>query len=183
MPRKRKQREEHVYIEAKIESYEASLDASINPYAFEPQYAWNLHDDDAVLQFTSNLSVTAKLIYPEKRIGEEYEITFYGGRTSSRDLGLTLRDIHVRDEHGARKYRQYRGNEIPVYSPPKGLGLLEKVRGEPRWHGWLTAAPRFVTDALILLGQSQPMFLTIHEHKEGLARWIRNVSLKTVEAS
>jgi hypothetical protein len=183
MPKQRKRKEDHTYIEARVESYEASLDASINSYAFGPQYAWRLDEDDPVFRFNSNLSVIAILNYPEKRVGEEYEITFHGDEAPSKHLGLTLGDIHVRDEHGARQYRRYRGNEIPVNEPPKGLGLLEKVRGEPRWHGWLTTTPRFVTDALILLEQSRPLFLHIHEHKEGRSRWIRNISFQTAASN
>jgi len=35
----------------------------------------------------------------------------------------------VLDEDGTWKYRRYRGEDIPVYDVPEGIGLIEKVRG------------------------------------------------------
>lgn len=179
MSRKRKLEEQYFYIEAEIVSYEARAEASLNSNAFGPQYALNLDRDDPVYKFTSQLSVIARQIYPEKQTGAEYEIAFYGDDAPSRRLGLTLGDIQVRDKHGAGQYRSYRGQEIPVYAPPPGLCCLEKVRGVARWHGWISTTPRFLNDALLLLGQSRKLFLGIHEHKKDRSRWIRNISLQT----
>ena len=41
--------------------------------------------------------------------------------------------LQAREKTGARKYRQYRGREIPAYVPPPGMGLINKMKGEPRW--------------------------------------------------
>ncbi|MBZ9724852.1 hypothetical protein LB554_12925 [Mesorhizobium sp. CO1-1-11] len=90
-------------------------------------------------------------IYPEERAGDTYEVTLYGNNLGSGDIHATLKGVQERDEHGSRKYRQYHGRQIPIYTPPHGMGLIDKIRGEPRWTVWLRVSPRFATNALALL--------------------------------
>ncbi len=99
----------------------------------------------------------------------------------SGDIRATLRDVQERDEYGSPKYRPHRGRQIPVYNPPPGMGLIEKVRGEPRWSAWLHVSPSFASDALGLLSNGRSLFLAIHERKKDRARWVQSVSLQTTD--
>lgn len=85
---------------------------------------------------------------------------------------------HMMDDDGARKYRKVRGEEIPVYDVPDGLGLIEKVRGEKRWSGFCWVSPGTVSDMLALLPHVHPLYISIHERKVGRTRWINGLSLQ-----
>ncbi|RWB99687.1 MAG: hypothetical protein EOQ57_18160 [Mesorhizobium sp.] len=132
-------------------------------------------------RFTEQLTVGGKSIYPEERAGDTYEVTIYSNNLYSGDIRATLKDVQARDEHGSPKYRQYRGRQIPIYIPPPGMGLIDKVRGEPRWTVWLRVSPRFTTEALALLRDERSLFLAVHELKKGRRRWVQNLSLQTTD--
>jgi hypothetical protein len=162
-----------------VENYGAHVDAAINHNVYAPQYAWDLNDDDPVYSFTSNLRISGISVCPQDRRQEHYELTIYGDDAPSRKLAAKLRDVQVRDKYGSPLYRTYRGREIPVYDPPKGMGILEKVRGENRWTAWLNATPSFVSDARALLAVSKGLFMVIDEHRSQRTRWVRRVTLQT----
>ena len=100
----------------------------------------------------------------------EFFITVYGRQRDEHELDTRLSDYHVRDEHGIPKYRKSRGKEIAVYDLPKGMGLLQTVRGEPRWSGWLWVPEETVSQMLTLLTGRSPLYLAIHGEK-----WIEPV--------
>lgn len=159
MPRERqrqgKREEQHTHLAIRVDRYDAGVRASINHNVYAPQYAWNLDDADPVYELTNEVTITGTATYPPERAGDTYELKMYGNDAPSHRLNLELKDVQERDEHGSPKYRQYRGKEIPVYLAPKGLGLLDKVRGEPHWTAWLFVSSRLVADAVILLGQQK----------------------------
>ena len=179
--RGRKTEEENTHIAIRVERYEADVAASINHNVYGAQYAWNLNDDDPVYEFTNQTRITGTATYPPQRAGDAFQLTLYGTDAPSHRLGTKLKDVQARDEHGSPQYRKYRGREIPVFIAPKGLGLLDKVRGETSWNGWIFASPRFVTDALVLLGRPETLFIAIHERKIDRARWIQRISLQTTD--
>jgi hypothetical protein len=187
MPRtaspRRKAAEEHTHIAIRVERYDADITASVNHSVHAAQYAWNLNDDDPVYEFTNQLRITGTATYPPLRAGNAYLLTLYGTAAPSHHLDAKLKDVQARDEHGSPQYRKYRGREIPVFVAPKGLGLLDKVRGETSWTGWIIATPRLVTDALVLLGKQETLFVALHERKIDRARWIQRVSLQTKDPS
>ncbi|TIN77516.1 hypothetical protein [Mesorhizobium sp.] len=164
-----------------MEQCEASVEACINHDVYAPQYAWDLDDDDPLHQFRTQLTVTGVATHPEERAGDGYELTIYSD--NSRRLGETVKDAQARDEHGSPQHRSYRGRQIPIYNPPAGMGLIEKIRGEPRWTAWLHVSPRFVSDALALLSNERSLFLAIHERKSGRVRWVQGLGLKTTDPS
>ncbi|MEI9410493.1 hypothetical protein [Mesorhizobium salmacidum] len=155
MPRKTKRQkqpdEEHTHLAIRVERYEASVEAAINYNVYTPQTAWSSDDDDPLYRFISRLTVAGLSTYPEERAGDTYEITVYGDNLGSGDIRATLKDVQERDQHGSVKYRQYRGTQIPIYNPPPGIGLIDKIRGEPRWTAWLRVSPHYTSDALALL--------------------------------
>jgi len=185
MPRKKRKpripEEEHTHLAVRVTSHEASAGAAVNHNVYAPQYARNVDDDDPLYEFTAHLVISGIATYPEDRAGETYELTIYGNDAPSRRLDATLKDAQVRDRYDAPQYRPYRGRQIPVYDPPKGIGHLDKIRGEPRWAGRLFVRHQFVSDALALLALGKTLYLAIHERKEKRARWIQGLMLQTAD--
>lgn len=187
MPPKRKQQskpvEEHSHIAIRVEHYEAEVRARVNYYAYEPQYAYNLDDDDPVYEFTNQVAITGLSVYPSERQGDRYELTIYGTDSPSHRLNEKLKDIQARDDKYSLQYRTYRGKQIPIYVAPNGLGRLEKVRGEKLWKAWLFVTSRFVNDLLVLLGRQRTLFVSLHERKIDRDRWVQGMSVQTTDPS
>lgn len=185
MPRKAKRRtksiEAYTHLAIRVEHYEARVGASVNHNVYAPESAWSREEDDPLYQFTSQLIITGTSTYPEDRDGDVYELTICGEDAPSQRHNATLKDAQARDDKNSFQYRTYRGREIPVYVAPKGLGILDKVRGEPRWSGWLFTPTRFVNDMLVLLGHRRDLFLALHEYRESRQRWIRGIVLQTTD--
>lgn len=162
-----------------VERYDAHIDATINHNVYVPQSAWGTDEEDPVYRYTSKLEITGIATYPPQRADDIYELTIYGDDAPSRHHNLTLRDVQARDNYGSPIQRLYRGRQIPVYNAPKGLGHIEKVRGELRWTGWLFVPTRFVNDMLVLLNHARNLFVALYERKEDRARRIMSISLQT----
>jgi hypothetical protein len=187
MPRKSKRRrklvEEHTHLALRIDKYEARVETSVNYHAHEPQYAWRDTEDEPLYHFLGRLVILGTSTYPEKRAGETYELTIYGDDSPDSRINWKLTDVQLVDEHRVPKYREYRGKQLPVYAPPKGIATLDKVHGEPRRHAAIFVSQRFVTDLLILLGHNRQLFMAIHERKIEGQRWIQSVSLQTTDGA
>jgi hypothetical protein len=168
-------------IGVKVEKYDARVEADINIDAKDPRYAINLDDRDPVYKYITRLTIVGLATYPEDRAGQRFEVTVYGDESPSRRVFATLKDIHERGEYGQPLYRQYRGQDLPVFRKPPGLGLLDKVRGEPRWTAWLNVAARLVSDMLVLLGTKRDLYLAIEERKIGRTRWVDGICLQTTD--
>ena len=185
MPQRKKRQktpaEEHTFLAIRVERYEASIDAAINYSVRAPEHAWNLDDDQPVYKYTTRLTLVGVATYPPQRGGDTYEFTIYGDDVGSRDLRATLKDVRERDEYGSPKYRSYRGRQVPIYVPPKGIGLIDKIRGERGWTATLFVLPSFASQLLVLLGSGRPMFLAVHETKSERIRRIQNLSLQTTD--
>ncbi len=185
MPRRKttrtKSAEETTFLAIRVELYQARTDAAVNHNVYAPGLAWEYDEDDPLYLFGTDLTIFGSATWPEKRAGETFELTIYGadGRTTRRNA--TLRDVQRRDAHGSRQYRSYRGREIPVFDPPGGMGHLDKVRGQRSWTGAIFTHARFVTDALVLLGQSRPLYVSLDERKRERTRWIRSLTFQTTD--
>ncbi|TGQ70842.1 hypothetical protein EN805_00065 [bacterium M00.F.Ca.ET.162.01.1.1] len=179
--RKRQPEDEHAHLAIKVDHCEASVETRIEPEIYQPQYAWDLDDDAPLYRITTQLTLAGVATYPESRAGEAYELTIYGSNSDRRRIGATVRDVQARDEHGSLKFRSYRGRQIPIYNPPSGMGLIEKVRGEPRWTAWLRVSPLFASNALALVNSGRSLFLAMHERRSKRARWIQGVSFQTTD--
>ena len=177
--RQRKPEEVHSQLAIRVERYEACVNASINHDVYAPQYAWRLNDDDPIYKFTAQLTITGVSMSPKGRAGDIYELTIYGDDAPSFRHNATLRDAQARDERGSPQYRAYRGRQIPVYDSPKGLGLLHKVRGEPRWTAGIFVPTRFLNDMLVLLSHGRNLFVAIHERRDDRTRWVQGIDLQT----
>ncbi len=172
-----------VYTEVVIQvgSYDAAVDAAINHVVYAPQNAFKLDDSDPVFAFKTRLVVRGVSTYPPERASDQYEFTIYGDDAPSQDIHTTLKDVQKREGgYGLPQYREYRGRQIPIYEPPSGLGLIEKIRGQKQWSVWVHAPTRFTNDLLTLLGHKRPLFIYLRERKNDRARWVQGISLQTV---
>ena len=184
MPRKRlkpKPECELTLLAVRLDRGDARVGADINYDAKDPRYALTIDDEDPVYHYVTQLKVSGTSTYPEDRAGDRYDITITGDESHSRHVSPKLRDLQQRDEHGSRVYRPYRGGEIPVYRRPRGFGLLDKIRGEAAWTGWVNVEARLVSDMLVLLMSGRPLFLAVEERKEGRTRWIDGITLQTTD--
>ncbi|MDX8501903.1 hypothetical protein RFM99_26250 [Mesorhizobium sp. VK4C] len=185
MPRKSKLEkrpdEEHTHLAIRVERCDASVETRVEPGIYQPQYAWDLDDDSPLYRTTTQLTFAGVTTYPEGRAGEAYELTIYGSTSDLRRNEATVKDVQARDERGSLQFRSYRGRQIPIYNPPLGMGLVDKVRGEPRWTGWLHVSPLFTSNAVALVNSGRLLFLGIHERRSKRTRWIQGVSLQTTD--
>jgi hypothetical protein len=180
--RKRQQKKpekQHIFLSVRVESYGVETEVSVNRNVYEPQYAWGMDDDDPLYEFVTRLKITGTFLSPEERAGEMCELTLYSGNSSPHRIDATLKDAQSRDKFGSPAYRMYRGKQIPVFEPPKGLGRIEKLRARPCWTSWLPVQSQFVADTLVLLGHGRLLFLAVHERREKREHWIQSLSLQT----
>ncbi len=164
-----------------VESSDVRVEADINYDAKLPQYAIRLNEQDPVYKYVTRLVLRGAVTYPPERAGDRYEVSISGDDSPSKEVSPTLRQLQERDEHGSPKYREYRGGHIPVYKPVAGFGLVDKVRGEPAWSGWINIQGRLVSDMLVLLSSGRRLYLAIEERRLGRTRWIDGVGLQTTD--
>ena len=171
----------HSRIGIKVDGYQARVEADINIDAKDPKYAIDLDDRDPVYKYITRLEIVGTATFPDDRTGQRFEISVYGDESPSRHVFATLKNLHELGEYGQPLYRIYRGQNLPVFRKPPGLGLLDKVRGEPRWTAWLNVAARLVSDMLVLLGTKRDLYLAIEERKIGRTRWVDGISLQSTD--
>jgi len=159
--------------------YEVRATASINHDVQSQKPAYLLDEDAPIYQFDTNLEIFGTSIAPSSRAGEMYHLSLFGDGSSSGSVNRTLKSMQERDEHDAPKYRTYRGQTVPVYRVPRGLAMMNKQRGEPRWTVWIPALPRFVSDVLLLLGQNRQLYITLYERRFARQRWLQYLSIQT----
>jgi hypothetical protein len=180
MSRRKKTTEEHTHLAIRVEGFDARAEAGlhIDLLSSRPVFATK---DDLVFPASTKLILRGRSTYPEERAGDAYEITLWGEKSGR--AKLTLKDIHVHDDHHVPLYRKYRDEEVPVYEVPSGLATLERRRADRVWQAWITDEPRLVSDMLLLLRLERPLFLAMHEMKVERRRWIRSISLQTTDPS
>jgi len=92
-----------------------------------------------------------------------------------------LKDYPERDEDYKPKFRKLKGELIPIYKPPKGIGYIEKRRGSDSWACYVSVTPQTITDMVILLSNVSPLYVSIHEAKEGRHRLVRSITLQMTD--
>jgi hypothetical protein len=174
--RRPKQAQEHTHLAISVESFSASASTGINPKLYDNN-SRDIGPDDLVLESSLRLEVQGVCTYPPPRAHKKFEITIHPEDASK--AGHRAKDLHRRDANSAPLYRKKRGELYPTYDLPVGLGLIEKRRSDDVWAGWAFVQPTFLTNALILLGQSQPAYLSINERRIERHRWIWHISVQT----
>jgi hypothetical protein len=177
-PTPRKPAEEHTFIAVRVESYDVSAGAGINPNPLGIS-AKNIRREDSVFQSTAQLEMRGVCTDPKERTGHRFQITVHEETPSK--TALRVKDTHARDKNNELQYQTRQGAHYPVYNLPQGLAVLELRRGDDVWTAKVPVEPKLVTQMLILLGQGRPTYLSIHEKKVGRYRWIRHISLQTTD--
>ena len=167
---------DYSFLAIKITGYHAAIDSSIN---YEVRDRHHHYPAAKVYSFGSRLELEGVCHYPAERDENNYAITVYGAEREADQFAMTLADCQVYSEDRLPVYRKSRGKEVPVYDVPKGVGLLERERGTPNWHGWLWVPPQTVTDMLTLIPQVKPLYLAIQQLREGRKYWIVSLTLQT----
>lgn len=182
MPRRKTQpRTEPEYTETilLLDGFDGHASAAVNSY-FYANPALPFDDSvEPVFDYRTELEIRATCIAPHKRSGDHYTITLHSEPPDSHDLRLKMKDMHEHDEDRCPVYRQYRGHEYPVYRAPKGLSVLHKIRGEPRWTSWITVSEPMMSHSLALLSLERKIWLVIDEVRREHQRWIRSLYLRT----
>ena len=162
----------------KVTNFKVRIGAAINHDVRVPKY---YSDDAKIYEFGTYLEIEGISIYPEEKEGCTYEFTVYGYEPRPGTFDRTLGDYHVREEDGGRKYRKVRGENIPVYDPPKGIGPLQRHRGTQDWIGWAWVPSQIVSDMLAVLPLVQPLYLELHECKIDRRTWIVGLTLQNTD--
>lgn len=176
--RKKKSTPEYNLLTIMIDDFSAHVSASVNFEVNDPRHCYK---DTKVYRFESYLDIKGACTYPEDRAGDTYDMTVYGAKPIHGEFSMTLADCHVRDEKGFMKYRTVRGEKIPIYDVPKGIGHLDRRRGTQTWVGWTWAPSEIISNMLALLPHVRPLFLAIHEIRIGRQRWINSLTLQTTD--
>jgi len=172
--KKKSPKPEYYTLFYKLTDYEVAVDASIN---YEVRDKRNQYSDANVYSFSSRMELEGVCIHHEDREGHIGLFTIYGTDSERHGLDIQLKDCHEMDDDGDRKYRRVRGQSVPVYNVPKGIGHIEKVRGEDAWAGWAWVKPQTFNDMLILLSSVKPIYISIHELKIGRVRHMVSFTL------
>ena len=165
----------HEHLAIRLKNFKARIDSSVNHEIYQTRYR---HDETKAYEFSTALELEGICVWPEERADEIYQITVYGSEKGAGEFESRLKDYHVRDENGSLVYRKQRGEHVPVYGIPNGLGFIERQRGTRDWSGCIWVLPRAASDMLALLPNLSPLYLAIHECKEGRYRRIVGLSLQ-----
>src|SRR5689334_22050448 len=100
---------EHTLVTLRVDRYELSVEAAVNPDVANPQYAFRPpRDNDPLLRCVIALILFGTATDPPERAGNRYQLTLRGTNSGSGITTGTLGDIRTRDEHGTPRYRKSR---------------------------------------------------------------------------
>jgi hypothetical protein len=179
MARQARKREIQTEISILVESTDAAVEMGLNISVVARRSLLDSNNNDPLFPITTRLQIRGRSIAPEERAGEPYEISIWSG--ASRNTSLTLRDAQVLNEYHAPVFREYKGQQLPVYKAPPGLATIDRRGGGGIWRATLIDDSRLAQDMLLLVQLERPLFLTIEEVQFERERWIRDISLQTTE--
>jgi hypothetical protein len=177
-PRKVTPKVQDEYLTIAVEEYSASIGASINS---EVRRTRPESDQVPIFRFVSSIEIKGTCTAPDDRAKQTYQVTIYPPPAYEHKLDAKLEDVHVRDEHGSPRYQKVRGQLLPVYDLPFGLGLLHRKRGAIMWDGWIWTPEPMITQMLVLLGNVRPLYLHLHERKIDRTCCIDGLTLRTTD--
>ena len=180
MPRRKNPGVKQDRISAKIENWDAAAEFGLNHNAAS---TWQrASPNDRVYQPEERLELQGVITTSGKRHEHPIAITVYGAKENHRVRQLKLKDIHVLDKHGVPRYKPYRGHSLPVYDLENAfLGLIDKVRGENRWTGFLWLDQDLLGRMILLLQSGRDVYASIHEITVNRGRRIKSFALQTID--
>lgn len=145
-------------------------------------------DESPVYESHQRLYLDCIVIWPEEQEGDVYHITltepikdwFLGPPT---DFRIKLGEFAVKDKHGNRKYRNYKGSEIEIYEPPFEIGSIDKGGGE--FHAYIWTETKILAQMINLVLSQNTIYAHIGEvikpklpgTGRGKNRWINRISI------
>lgn len=137
------------------------------------------YDDTPIYKSTNSVNIIGTCDYPEERAGTTYEIHCSSYKSIRFDQGEYLKDFPVLDKHGLRKYKKLTHHSVPLYDPPTSIGFIERSGGDADWQCNAFIPGETISDMITLLvSKHRPLYVSIHEVKEGRNRFVRSVSLQ-----
>ena len=164
------------YLTIKVEEFDLTVETAINS---EARKRHPEDDSMSLFRYGASIDLMGTCISPTKRANESYRISINKSPPGRIDFDATLRDVHVKGDDGLPKFRKSRGELLPVYDIPWGLGLLTRKRGPTNWEGWIRVLEPTLTQILIVLNHNRPLYLRIRERRIDRTRCIDGLSLHT----
>lgn len=175
---RKKVKEQYSTLTIKVQDFSGQTSASIN---YEARDLRDRHEKTPVYRFGSSVEFEGTCTYPPDRLGDAYGITVHSAEAGSKLIDARLDDFHLRDEQGAPRYGRQRDRLVPIYQIPPGLGLLQKIRGEARWNGWIWVPEQTAAQMLTLAASGKQLYIEMIEHKDGRSRWITHLTVQTTD--
>jgi hypothetical protein len=150
----RKDEASQTQLGVRVERYDVEAGVDVNFHLERPHLAFHDPDNDPLFEHVTQLVLSGTATSPSDRAGECFTLTIRGDDSPSTRVGLTLHDMQLFDEYHAPRYREYRGQTVPVYRSVPGIASLSRTRKASPWTAWINCAPRLVSDMLVLLGLS-----------------------------
>lgn len=178
MPRKSRPKDREIFtlLSVKVERRDARVETSIHSDLRSQRPVFD-RPTDPVYEVRTMIEVSGVVVNPDTRQGERFDLTILG--EISTEPPLVLKDMQATDDDRRPMFKAYRGVQYPLYVAPRGLALLQRLRGQPGWSAWIFAAPRLLSDMLTLLSSPRQLYLSVHEKKTGRERWVQSLSLQT----
>jgi len=145
-------------------------------------------DESPVYESNQHLNLDCVVIWPEEQEGDLYHITlseplkdwFFGPPT---DYSIQLGEFAVKDKHGNRKYRKYKGEEIDIYEPPFEIGSIDK--GRDKYQAWVGIETKILAQMINLVLSNNIIYVHIGEvikpkppgTRRGKNRWIKRINI------
>ena len=169
----------------RVDSLEVSANAGTSFYLRASNI--DAPPDSLVFDYSTNLEIVGTCIGPTARAGDTFWISIHSDESSHRRL--KLQDIQEQDDRHAPISGMIAARES--LSTAKFLGSPRlRVAARPAyraaiklagrtWNAWIPLVTRLVTDMLIILGRTIPVYFAIHESMIDRQRWIDTLSLQT----
>ena len=176
--KRRKPRVQYELLTLQAEDYSVTVNASISYRAREQRPE---SDKIPLYSFGHTIEIVGTCTSPDERAGETYRIIMEPPESDEHTFDTTLSDVQVKDENGLAKHRKVRGQLVPVYDIPEGLGSLGRKRGPINWEGTVWLPEPTLMQTMIVLTNRQPLYLQIYERKIDRTRWIDGLTLRTTD--
>lgn len=168
---------EHLMIG--VTDYEASVSGSVSSAFSNPNFIEFGFKEQPAFEFQINLTMSGTILDSDTRSGHELHLSLIGNDESSLKRSGTLKEYQIYDESEGPVFKTFRGRRIPVLEPPKGIGFIDKVRGEKTWNGFVFTSRSFVAQTLQLLQADRDLFIVLTEKTHDRTRAIQYFSIQT----
>lgn len=168
----------HEHLALQLTGWNARVAAGLNPDVWETRQH---HDGMPVYEFGSSVELSAVCVGPPDRVHEAYRLSVHGSERHAGEFAQKLGAFQARDEQDQPRERRVRGQLVPVYEPPKGIGFIQRIPRSRDWTGFAWVPPRVLTDMLALLPNAAPLYVGLHEVRIARNRWVAGLTLQTVD--